>query len=86
LLGTLPSTWNEAASKEGQPLRAIIRIEKNAFATEHAALLLKEVILKTEVMESTDIVRFLCPHINQALRKLSLVVHMDRRMVVCPSI
>ncbi|KAF9077900.1 scavenger mRNA decapping enzyme [Rhodocollybia butyracea] len=55
LLGTLPSTWNETASKEGQPLQAIIRIEKNAFASEHAALLLKEVILKTEVMDSTDI-------------------------------
>lgn len=37
-------------------LQAIIRIEKNPFASEHAASFLNELVQKAKVMGSTDIV------------------------------
>jgi len=55
LLGTLPSTWETTVAAEDRRLPAIIRIEKNAFASEHIALFFKELVHKTEVMGSTDI-------------------------------
>ncbi len=56
LLGTLPASWNGSTSDSR--LRAIIRIEKNAFASENAPSFFEQLIHKMEVMESTDIVRY----------------------------
>ncbi|KIK60432.1 hypothetical protein GYMLUDRAFT_43744 [Collybiopsis luxurians FD-317 M1] len=68
LLGTLPSSWN--ASAQDQRLQAIIRIEKNAFASEHAPSLFADLVHRTELMGSTDI----------------YIVHLDCGLVVVRSI
>ncbi|KAF5388748.1 hypothetical protein D9757_004765 [Collybiopsis confluens] len=49
LLGTLPSGWSAEESQD-QPLQAIIRIEKNAFASEQAVALFKDLVHKTKLM------------------------------------
>lgn len=57
LLGFLPSTWNASTDTENRRLRAIILIERNAFASEHVASFFNDLVYKAELIGSTDIVR-----------------------------
>jgi len=55
LLGTLPSNWGAVENSEDPCLQAIIRIEKNPLASEHAASFFNELVQKAKIMGSTDI-------------------------------
>ncbi|KAJ3790355.1 scavenger mRNA decapping enzyme [Lentinula aff. detonsa] len=84
LLGTLPSSGNTSTS-EGHGLRAIIRIEKNAFASEHAASLFKDLIHKAKVVESTDIYTWLSGWTSSQASELKQP-HGDVKInVICPA-
>ncbi|KAJ4470433.1 scavenger mRNA decapping enzyme [Lentinula aciculospora] len=85
LLGSLPSTWIGPIDPEDCRLRAIIRIEKAAFASAHAGSLFKDFIHKVEVIESTDIYTWFAGWISSQASEINQPQGDVKINVICPA-
>ncbi|KAJ4470480.1 scavenger mRNA decapping enzyme [Lentinula lateritia] len=85
LLGFLPSTWNASTDTENRRLRAIILIERNAFASEHVASFFNDLVYKAELIGSTDIYSWFAAWISSQASEIKQPQGDVKINVICPA-